>query len=67
MHKLTTERNQRHVGSSGGEFSQRCRNAQGGTTADGRGNSSSAWNGAPKLRKQTVNFNIDMSYLIISR
>lgn len=54
LHKLTTERNQRHVGSSGGEFSQRWRNAQGGTTADGRGNSSVAWNGALKLRKQTA-------------
>lgn len=54
LHKLTTERNQRHVGSSDREFSQWWRNAQGGTTADGRGNSSVAWNGALKLRKQTV-------------
>lgn len=54
LHKLTTERNQRHVGSSGREFSQRWRNAQGGTTADGRGNSSAVWNGALKLRKQTA-------------
>lgn len=44
LHKLTTERNQRHVGSSGREFSQWWRNAQGGTTADGKGNSSTAWN-----------------------
>lgn len=54
LHKLTTERNQRHFGSSGREFSQWWRNAQGGTTADGRGNSSTAWNGALKLGKQTV-------------
>lgn len=60
LHKLTTERNQRHFGSSGREFSQWCRNAQGGTTADGRGNSSAAWDGALKLRKQTVHFNIDI-------
>lgn len=66
LHKLTTERNQRHVGSSGREFSQRSRNAQGGTTADGKGNTSAAWNGALKLRKQTAHFNIDMFCLLIS-
>lgn len=60
LHKLTTERNQKHFGSLDREFSQWCRNAQGGTTADGRGNSSAAWDGAFKLRKQTVHFNIDI-------
>ena len=43
-----------------GVFPQRRRNAQGGTAADGRGNSSAAWNGALKLRKQTFSFNTDI-------
>lgn len=42
LHKLSTERNQRHAGSTGREFSQWWRNAQGGTAAEGRGNSSAA-------------------------
>lgn len=42
LHKLSAEKNQRHVGSLGREFSQRWRNALGGTAAHGRGNNSVA-------------------------
>lgn len=57
LHKRSTVGNQRRFGSSRREFSQRRRNAQGGTAAE---EIAALPAGALKLQKQTVNLNTAM-------